>query len=183
MCATKSNCNCGCTAIPKIGGVIPRAYVGMPSPVGYTGLMGLSGKVFRGLGDTICSSFDDEGNCIGTTDLSTLPTYNPTYTGPEPTYTPPITANVNNPSGINWNSIAQAWTGITGQILKSEAGANPTYQSVSPNGASTTIYGSLPTNLQASLAQPVAGSLSLGSLLLFGGIGIAAILVLKSVSK
>lgn len=195
-------CGCGCDGhggkgscmdIPAIGGVTPIAYFGVPSPTGYQGLSGLK---FRGLGLAGCgdciTTDPDTGDCLAydTADCSsggasvndiiagatmpTLPSVNPitgTPTVANPTTTPS--------SGVNWNSIANAWTNITGKILTSEAGANPTYQSIGPNGASTTIYGNLPANLQASLAQPVAGSLSLGTLLLFGGIGLVALMVLK----
>ena len=113
----------------------------------------------RGLGD-IC--YDDIGNpidCVGSP--GQIPTESPypvIFSGPNPTPSSPVTSG----SSPLLNSLLQQWTNISGSILKSAAGANPTYQAVGPGG-SVTYYGSpgalpgLPANLMSSPSGMIFG--------------------------
>ena len=100
------------------------------------------------------------------------PTSYPSVPSPSTTpSTPTVTSNPSSSSStINWNSILSAWTNAGTSIAKAAAGANPTFQSISPNGAMTTIFGnpsSLPANI-SSLIPSSVGGIGIGTLLLGG---------------
>jgi hypothetical protein len=166
MCA--GNCGCGCSevGVPPIGGVVPKALTGL-------GLYGLGctdpiDASYDGDPSTACSGLTPGGDTIaGTGGGSGTPVI--TYPAPTP-----------NPAGtVNWNTIAQNSSNTLDAILRSISGANPTYQTVGPGG-STTIYGSLPSSLQASLSAPTLGGMSMGTLLLFG---VGAIVLVSMMGK
>ncbi len=196
------SCGCGCKGhggkgscmdvmsnFPKIGGVMPMAYIGYPSPSGYQGLNGL------GCMDPTATNFgsgDPEGNedCIYSqaaitaieTPIQTTYIPPPDITTPTaPSITPTPTNTTTTPSASVSSldaSLANAWTNIFGKILVSEAGANPTIQTIGPNGTSTTVYGSA-ANLQSALATTTVGGMSMGTLLLFAGVGIVVMMMVS----
>ena len=95
-----------------------------------------------------------------------------------PSYTPAATPS---PTTNLLDSLAASWSAAAQQILKSNAGALPTYQTINPlTGASTTVYGSaanIPTSLTTAVSSLTTGS---GGLLLLGG---AALLIVMMISK
>lgn len=159
-------CGCGCgghgncatsvpVQMPRIGGTVPKAYVGL-------GCADPSSPFYDG---------DPTNGCGPILDVPSVSSNPITQLGIPPA-APIPSAN----AGINWNPIIGAWTQITGQILKSSAGANPTYQQIGPGGSTTIWGGNLPTNL--SLPSPIGGmsmgmllAVGLGALLLLGGGG------------
>lgn len=85
-----------------------------------------------GLGQTICSATDEDGNCIAYQDLSDLPTFTPAPVSPafEPGVVTPAPSSS---SAINW---ANLFAGITGQAARVTTVAElQPGQTMLPNGA------------------------------------------------
>lgn len=115
-----------------------------------------------GLGQTICSATDEDGNCIAFQDLGDLPQFTPAPISPglEPGVVTPAPSST---SGINW---ANLFAGITGQAAKVATVAElQPGQTMLPNGA--VVSGSaLPTFSSIDSYLP---------LLLIAGVGIFAL--------
>ena len=108
------SCGCGCGGHGDC----------IPSGMMLTGSYGLKG--LEGLGD-ICYAWDDQGNCIASSpsgQASQIPTESPYPVVTTPGYTPAATS-----SNLSFlDSLAASWSSAAQQILKSNAGALPTYQ-------------------------------------------------------
>ncbi len=157
------SCGCGCD-----GGYGPCGK-GLDMGVMQVGSRGIPKPLTAGLG------LGDIWSDSGMTDPST--TVSPDYSVINPSYTPAASSN---PATLNLlSNLAASWTNTASQILKSNAGALPTYQQVGPGG-STTIYGNaggIPSTLQTDLLSATMGS---GSLI---WIGLGAIVLMMMMKK
>lgn len=169
---SKMSCGCGCDGHgPCRKGLI------MPMGIMQVGSMGVPKPLTAGLGLGSISC-DENGVCTDT-QVSQIPTESPyPVVISTPVYTPAGTPSTSSATQNLLNSLAASWSGAAQQILKSNAGALPTYQQVGPGG-STTVYGNasnLPTTLQTSLLSATAGS---SGLFLIGGAVLLAVMLFK----
>ena len=157
--------SCGCGCGKPTNGMMMSGSFGVP----LTG-MGALGD------DTTDYGFTDTTNIVTPVDygLFTAPITTPIT----PSYTPAASPS---PTTNLLDSLAASWSAAAQQILKSNAGALPTYQTINPlTGASTTVYGNasnIPTSLTTAVSSLTTGS---GGLLLLGG---AALLIVMMMSK
>lgn len=163
------SCGCGCNGHGGCGkptnGMMMVGSFGPPSSVPLTGM--------HGLGDI----WSDSGMTDPTTDVT--PVDYGVFNTPVP-YTPAGVTPTTAPSSTTnlLDSLAASWSAAAQQILKSNAGALPTYQQVGPGGT-TTVYGNaanIPTSLTTALTSLTTGS---GSILLIGGLAILAIMAIS----
>lgn len=137
---------------------------------GLIGGLGLRRRGIGGLGD-IC--YDDEGYAVtcDTTPVYQDPTESPypvVFSNPISTTIPAGTLAVSNST---LNNLLASWSATAQQLLKVAGGvAQPTYVQTTPQGGSTTVYGSTAAPLSTSIASLGSSSLVV--------LGIAAIVIL-----
>lgn len=151
------------------------------------GMSGLGACYDDGNGYTYCDSVNDTTE-TGTT-IIPYGTAAGTMSGPNPT---PgqlavggavTTSNSSNTSLLN--SIASLWAQTGAKIALAAGGAQPTFTTTSPTGATTSYYGNpsylsqLPASLTSMFSTPAIGGMSIGTLLLVGG----AVLLVMNMSK
>lgn len=143
----------GYSMIPVITHMRNQGYGGGAPPASFSPLSLLANMGLGGLGDNTTDSIDLSTLPVGTGDSI----YNPlvTYTPPSPTISTTNPAATPNPITNLLASLAGSWSATSQQILKAQAGALPTYQTVNPQtGQSTTIYGNAAgLNLPSSLTN------------------------------
>ena len=130
-----------------LGRIMGGQRYNMPTLSGLAGLMGL--------GQTICNAFDDQGNCIGTQDLSDLPTFDTTYNGPGEPYIPITLPNTPSTVGSAPASINPA--AVTGAIssLNQTAAILQGGSVINGPGGTSAVYGSGTTAAVAAAANPL----------------------------
>lgn len=153
------SCSCGCDKMPMTNGIMLSGSRNVPPLTGGFAGLGDDGSDI----DSVVNDFALDPGIYGPggagAQLPISVPYTPAGVTPS---TPSATTNL-------LSSLATSFAATAQQILKANAGALPTYQTVNPvTGATTTIYGSnVPSTLSTDLLSATTGST--GTLLLVGG--------------